>query len=178
MSKVPAHWDEIAKAVRLRDKMYPMNPRPSPSPKGRGKADGFRPLIIGNGDIKSYGEGIRRAKETGVDGIMVGRGAVDNPWVFNPQYFNGPEKIVRHSLGEGGSGGDQISIEQRFQALLQHLKLFEKFHKGAKPMVMMNKHIKAYVSGFANAGKLRAKLMQAKDRREAKSFVDDFLKRT
>ncbi|HSE29754.1 MAG TPA: tRNA-dihydrouridine synthase [Candidatus Saccharimonadales bacterium] len=64
MSIPPADWDEIAKAVKMRDKIAPQT------------------LIIGNGDVLSKQHGIELAKKTGVDGIMIGRGVFTNPYCF------------------------------------------------------------------------------------------------
>ncbi len=64
MSKVPVHWDEIAKAVSLRDQIAPQT------------------LIIGNGDILSKEEGIAKAQKYHLDGIMIGRGIFQNLWIF------------------------------------------------------------------------------------------------
>jgi len=167
-SKVPAHWDEIAKAVKMRDKLKSQT------------------LIIGNGDVQSRKDGLARARQSGVDGVMVGRAALGNPWIFNPRYSYNPERIVRRSLlvprsfseggGEGGFNGEQISVQQRLQALLQHVRLFEKYHKNQKPFVVMRKHMKAYVSGFSGAAELRAKLMQTKNPAQAESITKDFLR--
>jgi len=65
MSKVPAHWDEIGKAVRLRNAMQ------------------LKTLIIGNGDIKSLKEAREKVEQYGVDGVMIGRGIFENLWLFN-----------------------------------------------------------------------------------------------
>ncbi len=65
MSKVPAHWDEIEKAVRIRDVLNP------------------NCLIIGNGDINSLKEAKEKCKKYGIDGAMIGRGIFDNVWMFN-----------------------------------------------------------------------------------------------
>jgi len=67
LSKVPAHWDEIAKCVILRDKISP------------------KTLIIGNGDVMSLEQAQAYAKKYGVDGVMIGRGIFNNLWVFNPK---------------------------------------------------------------------------------------------
>lgn len=64
MSKVPAHWEEVAKAVKLRDEIAPQT------------------LIIGNGDVADRAEGLRRIAETGADGIMIGRGVFANVFCF------------------------------------------------------------------------------------------------
>lgn len=64
MSKVPAHWDIIGEAVKLRDKVAP------------------EVLIVGNGDVESRGQGDQLAEQYGLDGIMVGRGVFHDPYVF------------------------------------------------------------------------------------------------
>lgn len=72
MSKVPAHWDEIGKAVILRNQLN------------------RKTVIVGNGDVKSLAEGKKLAEAYGVDGIMIGRGIFENIWVFkeNLDLFN------------------------------------------------------------------------------------------
>jgi len=75
MSEVPADWDEIAKAVDVRNRMRVPTP------------------IIGNGDVRSYQHGIELAEHIGVDGLMVGRGIFSNPWLFN-------KTITEHSPAE------------------------------------------------------------------------------
>jgi nifR3 family TIM-barrel protein len=66
MSEGQANWDEIAKAVRMRDQM-------SKNIK-----------IIGNGDVLSYNEGIEKCQNFNTNGAMIGRGIFSNPWLFNP----------------------------------------------------------------------------------------------
>ncbi len=64
MSKVPAHWDEIGKVAKLRNKIAP------------------RTVLIGNGDIESKAQGDALSKKYGLDGLMVGRGVFHNLFVF------------------------------------------------------------------------------------------------
>ncbi len=64
MSKVPAHWDEIGKAVKLRDELAPAT------------------KIIGNGDVLTRQQGLELASQWGVDGIMIGRGIFQDIFVF------------------------------------------------------------------------------------------------
>lgn len=65
MSNGPALWDEIGKAVKLRDTMKSST------------------IISGNGEVKSYNEARQKAQLYGVDGVMVGTGVFKNPWMFN-----------------------------------------------------------------------------------------------
>ena len=64
MSKVPAHWDQIGQARKLRDQIAPQT------------------LIVGNGDVESRQQGLELAKEHRLDGIMIGRGIFHDPFVF------------------------------------------------------------------------------------------------
>ncbi len=65
MSLVPAHWDRMATAVKLRDECSPET------------------IILGNGDVQSVAEARNKCEETGCDGVMIGRGVFGNPWLFD-----------------------------------------------------------------------------------------------
>jgi tRNA-dihydrouridine synthase len=65
-SAFPAHWDEIGKAVVLRNQLK------------------VKTLIIGNGDVKDRAEGLEKVKNFHVEGIMIGRGVFHNLWAFAP----------------------------------------------------------------------------------------------
>lgn len=66
MSKVPAHWEELARIRELRDTLAPDT------------------LLVGNGDVEDRHEGERLAAQYGLDGIMIGRGVFHDPFVFAP----------------------------------------------------------------------------------------------
>lgn len=65
MSKVPAHWEEIRKAGKIRDKLN------------------SKAVIIGNGDVKTLEEAQDKCSKYGIDGVMIGRGIFENVWLFN-----------------------------------------------------------------------------------------------
>ncbi len=65
MSKVPARWEHVARAVELRDKISPST------------------LIIGNGDVIDFDDARAKAEATGCDGVMFGRAIFGNPWLFS-----------------------------------------------------------------------------------------------
>lgn len=65
MSRVAAHWEAVARAVKIRDEM------------------GAETLILGNGDIRDIEDAKLKIAETGCDGVMIGRGIFGNPWLFN-----------------------------------------------------------------------------------------------
>lgn len=126
MSDVPARWDAISRAVEIRDK------------------SGSQTLILGNGDVRTVAEAEARARKTGADGIMIGRGVFGNPWLFNRD--KNPANIL---------------VEERMRVMLEHARLFEKILGAEKNFSIMKKHFKAYVSGFEGAKELREKLMEA-----------------
>lgn len=65
LSKVPAHWDEIAKAIEIRNGM------------------GKHTVIIGNGDVTDYANAVEKCKKFGTDGAMIGRSIFRNLWAFD-----------------------------------------------------------------------------------------------
>ena len=140
MSKVPAHWDEIGKAVKLRDKIAPQT------------------LIIGNGDVESYADGLNKVKQYNVDGIMIGRGIFKNLWIFN----------------KSGKKPD-LSLKERLDQLLKHSRLFVETWGNNKSFAILKKFYKIYISDFEGAAELRAKFMETKDLSEVESLVKSSL---
>lgn len=67
MSKIPAHWEVVAEAVKIRDRL----------------PGGEKTLIIGNGDVADMAEAKQKIAVSGCDGVMIGRGIFGNPWLFN-----------------------------------------------------------------------------------------------
>lgn len=67
MSKVPARWERVKRAVEIRNEI------------------GAETLIVGNGDVESIEDGRRKAELSGADGIMLGRAIFGNPWLFHPE---------------------------------------------------------------------------------------------
>ncbi|MCX6784507.1 MAG: tRNA-dihydrouridine synthase [Candidatus Komeilibacteria bacterium] len=139
MSKVPAQWSEVARAVTLTKELTDSK---------------NRPLIFGNGDVTSLIQAKELAKQTGADGVMIGRGIFGNPWFFNP----------KKSL-------TSISLEERFGVMLEHTFLFAKLLGQYKNFDIMKKHFKAYVSGFDGAKELRVKLMAAKTAQQVMAII-------
>jgi len=70
MSKVPAKWERIKRAVEIRDEMQ--------------KGAENKTVIIGNGDALSLADARQKASLSGVDGVMLGRAVFGNPWLFHP----------------------------------------------------------------------------------------------
>jgi len=137
MSLVPARWEFVKRAVELRNEM---------------KVDTF---IIGNGDVKDLSEARARAKETGADGVMIGRGIFGNPWLF---------------------AGKTPNIKEKLKVLAEHTKLFDKLLGKKKNFAIMKKHFKAYVNGFDGAKEMRIELMECENAADVGKTIKRFLK--
>lgn len=137
MSKVPARWEYIKRVVEIRNKMK------------------VKTKIIGNGDVLDLEQGRQLAKETGCDGIMIGRAIFGNPWLFS---------------------GKIPTVKEKLKVMVEHTKLFEKLLGQHKNFAVMKKHFKAYVNGFTGAKELRVELMETKDAGEVEAVVKKFLK--
>ncbi len=108
MSRVPADWSIVARAVALTKKL------------------GSQTLIIGNGDVASLAEGRRRVQETGCDGIMVGRGVFGNPWFFDANKRREPTVKQKLSvLVEHAKLFEQIHQDRKsYNLMKKHIKAY------------------------------------------------------
>ncbi len=128
MSDVPADWQTIAKIRELRDKIAPHT------------------KIIGNGDVLTRAQGLALSAEHELDGVMVGRGVFQDPFVFAEQ-----------------SPWPDYTKEQKVALYRRHVELFAATWKDNQRNInTLNKFCKIYISGFDGAKELREQLMQAK----------------
>lgn len=127
MSKVPANWEAIGRIRELRDQL---------SPETR---------IVGNGDVMSRQQGLDLASKYKLDGIMIGRGIFQDPFVFAQQ-----------------SSWPDYTREQKLTLYKKHVELFAQTWKNReRPIQTLNKFCKIYINGFDGAKELREQLMHA-----------------
>ena len=112
--------------------------------------------VIGNGDVKSKKDAIKMFEQTGVDGIMIGRATMGNPWIF--------DEILRENYKEP-------SNEEKYETIIKHIDL-EVQEKGERVGIMeMRKHLSAYVKNVPNASKMREGINKIEDINELKEFL-------
>ena len=149
MSDAPAHWEFMKKIIQIRDEM---------------KKETF---IIGNGDVVDINDAKKKCKETGCDGVMLGRAIFGNPWLF--------VKCQRDTLTPDLSKClFDKSIKEKLKVLVEHTKLFEKMLGKQKNFAIMKKHYKAYANGFDDAKELRMKLMETENAGQVETIVNNF----
>jgi tRNA-dihydrouridine synthase B len=106
--------------------------------------------VIGSGDVRTPEDAVAMLERTGCDGVMIGRAAVGNPWIF----------ARARELAEGRRQSPAPSLADRIRLSITHLDLMV-VAKGERRGVMeMRKHIVAYLRGFPGASDLRAELVR------------------
>jgi tRNA-dihydrouridine synthase B len=110
--------------------------------------------LIGNGDATTPEKIERMFDETGVDAVMVGRGAIGNPWIFRDT------KIYR----ETGEVPPPVGWEERAAVAAEHLVLKCEWLGEGKGVMEMRRMYGGYFKGFRSASRLRALLMEEKTR--------------
>jgi len=148
MSKVPADWSQVKRAVEIRNEM---------------KSDTY---ILGNGDVTDLEDAQKKVDETGCDGIMLGRAIFGNPWLFSKSSHVHNKEPLSYDISYDKDKKEiskEVSREEKLKVLVEHTKLYEELLGDIKSFNIMKKHYKAYVTGFDGAKELRIKLMEAKD---------------
>jgi len=137
-----ANWEFAKDVVKIRDKIAP------------------KTLVLGNGDIKTIEQAKQLVKETGLDGVVIGRAILGNPWFFSKHL---------------------PTAKDRLKAIVEHAEIFDKFHKDDvvkngkyKKFESMKKHFHAYARGFEGSKDLREQLMKTKNTAEVKKVVKSF----
>ena len=129
-------WEEIAKAVQVRN------------------VSGKPVKIIGNGEVKSYSDGLLKVEQYGLDGIMVGTGVFHNPWIFN-------------------FSEEQVGLDERIDLMLKHIQLFESNWGKQKNFNILKRFFKIYLNGFRGAVEWRDRFMHAQEYADAVQLVTE-----
>ena len=110
--------------------------------------------VIGNGDVTSRADGYRMMEETGCDLVMVGRGALGNPWIFDPDFEGKPDDeelkrvMLRHLDDTAGMKGDHIAVLE------------------------MRKHVGWYLKGRPGSAAFRNAVNQIDDIEELRAAIN------
>lgn len=112
--------------------------------------------VIGNGNIIDEESAKRMFEQTGVDGIMIGRASIGNPWIF---------KRILHYL-QTGEKLKEITNKEKLDTILKHIEL-EVQIKGEKVGIPeLRKHLACYVKSLPNASKIRQNINQINTKNE------------
>ena len=142
MSKVPADWTLMENIRSMRDSLSPET------------------LLVGNGDIESRNQGETLAKEYKLDGVMIGRGIFNNPFIFSED-------------GPWNSWSPQLKVDLFKKHIELHLQTYK---DGERRFETLRKFCKVYINGFDGASDLRAQFMDTSDPAQALALLDSINK--
>lgn len=104
--------------------------------------------VIGNGDVTSPETARQLMETTGCDGIMIGRGAQGNPWIF---------RQILHWM-ETGEEEPKPDLEEVKSMILRHARMLVEYKGAYTGIREMRKHVAWYTAGYPNSAKLRARV--------------------
>ncbi|WP_321368830.1 tRNA dihydrouridine synthase DusB [uncultured Draconibacterium sp.] len=119
--------------------------------------------IIGNGDINSGKKAKQLLDETGVDALMIGRGAIGRPWLF---------REVKHYL-QTGEELPQPTVNEVVETLKKQLRLNLEWRDNERSgILMMRRHFAKYFPGLPNFRELKIQLLRAETNDEVHSILE------
>lgn len=121
--------------------------------------------VIGNGDVTSAEDAVRMQKLTGCDGVMVGRGAQGNPWIFR--------ELVEYD--RSGKIPPRLSLEELKETMLRHARFQIEYKGDYLGIREMRKHVGWYTTGLKGAAALRAEINQVQSYEELEQLLGNKL---
>lgn len=116
-------------------------------------------VYLGNGDVQSYHDAIEKIQKFKLDGVLIGRAALGNPWIFDTK------SKATHI--------PPIPIPVKLNVLLQHARIFCQ-NTNEKQFSALKKHLGWYCEGFVGAKNLRIKLMKCNNYFEVEETILNF----
>lgn len=134
-------------------------------------------LVLGNGDVESMADLARKVRDTHVHGVLIGRGALGNPWVFRSKAWAKAQAHGEDGDGDAGEDGGTvpfIPLPERFRVALEHARYFESLG-GSSRFSSMRKHLGWYCTGFFKAAEIRSQMFRATCSQDVERILDRVL---
>ena len=122
--------------------------------------------VYGNGDIFTAEQAIRFQQKSDTDGVMIGRGAMGNPWIF---------REIK-AMMNGGTAGP-VTADERYHMIMRHYQTMLAFKPERIAVNEMRKHIGWYIKGLNGAATFRAKINHADKPEEAFDLIHAFFEK-
>lgn len=121
--------------------------------------------VIGNGDIKDGETALKMFENTGVDGIMIGRASIGNPYIF---------KQIKDYLSRKKQ--QDITNKEKLETILEHINLAVEIKGEDIAIKEMRKHISAYIKGLPNSAEAREKINKIETKNELEKYLKQYLR--
>ncbi len=123
--------------------------------------------VVGNGDIVRASKAKEYFDRYGVDGIMIGRGAIGRPWVF---------RDIRHYLNTGGEL-PPLTVKEKVELAKTHFRKSVEFKGDRTGVLEMRRHLSNYFKGLRNFKEIRLKLVTENDPEKVYDLLDEVERR-
>jgi len=153
MYRGEADWSAIGRAARL--------------------TSGTSTLLLGNGDVQTLQDVVRRVQESGaygVHGVLVGRGALGSPWFFRSKET--ARAACRDNLAPVLD--PDMALADRFEVMLGHARRFEEIF-GQERFPRLRKHLGWYCKGFRHAAAMRGRMVRASSSADVERLIAEYL---
>ncbi len=120
--------------------------------------------VFGNGDIFTVEDGLRMLKETGCDGLMIGRGADGNPWLFN--------RLKAVMSGQEDPGAPELDV--RLAQAAEHLQMLIDYKGEYVSVKEMRRHISAYLKGLPHAAEFRGRFHKVDTQEQFMALLGEY----
>ena len=117
--------------------------------------EGKEMVFLGNGDVKKREDVDEKVKKYGVNGVLIGRAAMGNPFVFK-------------------EGSEKLEYKERLKIAIEHARVYEEIF-GKDWFLPMRKHLAWYAKGFEGVSELRSKLVRTKSADEVEKLIKEYL---
>jgi len=114
--------------------------------------------VVGNGDVRTVADIARIKAHTGCDGVMIGRAAIGNPWIF------------------ARKDREQVALEERITLMRRHLALNLEFYGPQLGLILFRKHAARYIHGLEGEALLRIPLLTCTTVAEFDGLVEQFVR--
>ncbi len=111
--------------------------------------------VIGNGDVTTFSLAKKMMTETGCDGVMIGRGALGNPWIFNPQWSDPP----------GRTSPGTPFLREKKRVIDRHFQLLQESDGQERALKEIWKHLFWYTRGLPRSASFRSVLQGLRERK-------------
>ena len=122
------------------------------------------PVIV-NGGIFTAHDAKKAFDETGADGVMVARGAIDHPWIF---------REIKELLSQGFIE-KEVDVDERIQTALRHLRYEVEYKEMKRAVIPFRKYYTGYLKGLYNSSKIRQELMKHEEYKPIEDILLQYL---